>query len=75
MSQNVLSSDLDDHMGTLLRLFQMILTSEANRPDCVFKNSVTENDPYGRDDYRETRLNYRTAIDLRLHYDAFAATV
>ena len=53
----------------------MILTSEANRPDCVTKNSVTENDPYGRDDYMETRLNYRTAIDLRLHYDAFAATV
>ena len=67
MSQNVLSNDRDVHMETLLRLFQSILTSEANRssrynrvlslrPDCVTKNSVTETILHVRDDYTETML-------------------
>ena len=49
----VLLSDRDDHVETLLRLFETILTSEANRssrqkrvlslrPDCVTRNCVTE---------------------------------
>ena len=67
MSQNILSSDLDDHMEALLRLFQTT-TSEANRssrqnrvlslcPDRVTRNSVNIDDPYVRDHYMETRFS------------------